>query len=74
MVVVRDIFGTLSVPVIMAMSVKKTFVPNFFSSTLLPGRDVCLPRFCGMVKDSDILFQKEGKDHGKSAKDLHRGV
>ncbi len=35
---------------------------------------VSLPRFCGMVKVSDILFPKEGKDRGKSAKGLYSGV
>ncbi len=33
-----------------------------------------LPRICGGVKPSSILFQKEGKDHAKGAEDLYGRV
>jgi hypothetical protein len=39
-----------------------------------PTMDVTLPRFCGRVKASNILYQKESKDYGKSPKDLYAGV
>jgi hypothetical protein len=35
---------------------------------------VILPRICGGVKPSSILFQKEGKDHAKGSKDLYTRV
>ena len=36
--------------------------------------NLILPRFSGRKKVSGILFPKEGKDHGKSAKDLYSRV
>jgi hypothetical protein len=45
------------------------------ASTESPGvAQVILPRICGRVKSSDILFQKEDKGHAKSAKDLFSRV
>jgi hypothetical protein len=35
---------------------------------------VILPRICGRVKSSDILFQKEEKGHAKGSKDLYNRV
>ena len=53
-------------------------VPGGFDShTPLPATPivvVILPRICGRVKASDILFQKEDKGHAKSTKDLYRRV
>lgn len=50
------------------------FPAHLNSSYVEPIAYVILPRICGRVKSSDILFQKEDKGHAKSAKDLYGRV
>jgi hypothetical protein len=40
----------------------------------LDRQGLILSRICGRGKASDILFQKEGKDHAKGSKDLYTRV
>jgi hypothetical protein len=48
---------------------------QFLDLAFSPGyEEVSLPRFCGMVKVSDILFHKEGSKHAQSPKDVYSGV